>query len=346
MPRITLTQCIKSDLDKLTKRNLVQAFLKERIQFDSIEKISLKTERENLDNTLILIARQGIEIVGFAEVSFIQGDALIRRLVVHTQHQNQGIGELLLFRLAEKAIARESRRISVICGDTNKGFFVRNGFVTLEKILPENSSHFLSKLENPAPKILFASSMTRKAKLIKSETRTPKILPLPQTKKILGKDTDTYYFHSEDQYVELHRSMLSQARRKVWILTHSLSCKVLADPTTSESLLNLIKANPQAEIRILLDNDRSGAGYYNPTINLAQRLPSHIEIRTTPVSSIKLREAFSIIDNTSAIHRKTLSDYNGLANFHSRLLYERLHNEFLQHWQFARPSIHLRRLAI
>lgn len=349
MPRITLTQCTKSKLDIATRRSLIKAFLKERIQFDPIEKIALRTEQDNHDNTLILIARlpgAQDEIVGFAEISFFDQQAQIRRFVVSSQCQNLGIGGQLLLRAAEKAITRNIKRISVICNDSQKGFFVKKGFVTREKILPGNSSEFLSRLENPAPEMLLIRSPKAQAQPVNTETRAPRILPLPQTRKLLGKDTDTYHFRTEADYLDLHRSMLTQARRKIWILTHALSCKVLSDPTTSEALLNLIKSNPQAEIRILLDNDRAGAGYYNPTINLAQRLSSHIEVRTTPITSARLKESFSLIDNTSAIHRKTLTDYFGMANYHSRLLYERLHNEYLQHWQFARPSLHLRRLAI
>lgn len=349
MLRITLTQCSKSNLDLATRRNLVRVFLKERIQFDSVERIALQNEHENHDNTLILIARQqsgAQEIVGFAEISFLERQAEIRRFVVLRKFQNQGVGGQLLLRAAEKAITRGVRRISVICGDSNKAFFVKNGFVTREKILPENSVQFLSRLENPAPEMLLVRFPKLLAQQVSSEARVPKVLPLPQTKKLLGKDTDTYHFGTEEDYLDLHRSMLTQARRRIWILTHGLSCKLLSDPATSEAILALIKTNPQAEIRILLDNDRAGAGYYNATINLAQRLSSYIEVRTTPLTGSRLKESFSLIDSTSAIHRKTLSDYFGIANYHSRLLYDRLHNEYLQHWQFARPSLHLRRLAI
>jgi hypothetical protein len=162
----------------------------------------------------------------------------------------------------------------------------------------------------------------------------------------LGQDAERYHFDSEHDYIGLHRTMLAQARRRIWIMTDNLHCPVLSDESTGAAFLKLVKRNPHAEIRLLIDNDRLNGGGFNPLVTLAQRLNSHVDIRTFPQSGTRLGAIITVVDNAGSVHRPSLTEFSGMACFNCRIQTEHLISEFNQNWQFAKPSIELRRLAI
>ena len=161
----------------------------------------------------------------------------------------------------------------------------------------------------------------------------------------LGQDSTSYHFHSERDYLAMHKTLLSQARKRVWLLCESLSSPILKNEEISQALQRMIRQNPQAEVRILLANDKLGAGYYNPCINLAQRLSSYVEIRTLHNTGVRLKEMITLVDFTASIFRKGPQDASGFGCFYNRILYERMRTNYENHWQFAKPSQQLRRLG-
>jgi hypothetical protein len=163
---------------------------------------------------------------------------------------------------------------------------------------------------------------------------------------VLSQDKTLYNFHDEAQFLALHRNMLSQAKRRIWITANAINAPVLNDEQFRQSILQLAKSNPQAEIRILLEDGKANTGRFSPLINLAQRLTSFVEIRTLPSTAHKFSEWVTVVDFSAGIYRKTLESYAGFATYDSKLIAQRLITKFDDQWQFAKPSAEFRRLAM
>ena len=195
------------------------------------------------------------------------------------------------------------------------------------------------KLENPCPDYFL--SVYKKNQIERQQTRSKATQPL-----ILSHDKTLYNFHDEAQFLALHRNMLSQAKRRIWLMANAINAPLLNDEQFRQSIIKLAKQNSQAEIRILLEDGKAGAGRFNPLVTLAQRLSSFVEIRSLPSTAHKFTEWVTLVDFSAGIYRKSLDSYSGFATYDSRLIAERLATKFEDQWQFAKPSVEFRRLAI
>ena len=71
-----------------------------------------------------------------------------------------------------------------------------------------------------------------------------------------------------------------------------------------------------------------------------------ITTRTIQKSAKKPNEMITSVDFTAGIFRKDLDNYTGFAHYNNPLIAQRLRDNFDQHWQYAKPSLQLRRLSI
>ena len=277
-------------------------------------------------------------IFGFAFFSIKEEIATLHTLFIKDNYRKKSLGSKLVLHLLSKASKHNCRKMTLSCTIDTLHFFNNLGFVALkEPSTLTNTTQF--ELENACPEYFL--SVYNQSKIenqqYKSETKHP---------LVLSKDRTLYNFHDEAQHLALHRNMLSQAQRKIWITSNSIKSPILSDDQFCQSIMKLVKTNPQAEIRILIENEKMGAGHFNPLINLAQRLTSYVEIRTLDRTAGRLKEMVTIVDFTAGIYRKSMSSYTGFATYNSHLISRRLHDKFENYWQFAMPSIEFRRLAI
>ena len=111
------------------------------------------------------------------------------------------------------------------------------------------------------------------------------------------------------------------------LISDNITSPLLNDEVIRDSLLRLSKRNAKAEIRILLEDDKKGAGYYNPTIELAQKLTSFIEIRTIAKGAKKPGEMITAVDFNAGIFRKNMTSYTGFAHYNNHLIAQRLRDK-------------------
>ncbi len=305
---------------------------------DALPARQLLSHPSDESSRITLFAELGQMLVATLEIKQQDTHAIFQNLVVHRKFRGQGLALQMVLRGLTVARQEGLERAKVACLESHLKLFRQAGFVIQNRPQDAERKQFYIT-ENPCISFYLAA---RKSRLMHPPATGPNL----QDCLIIGKDLDTHNFHDEEQYLDLHRSLLAQAAQRVWLLCDSLQNPVMRDPDTAQSLLRLVKSNPHAEIKLLIADDKSGAGYYNPTIAMAQRLSSYIEIRTLKSTGVPLNEMLTLVDYSACIYRKHLSDCSGFANFNSRLLAERLRYNFDHHWQFAKVSQQLRRLAI
>ena len=278
------------------------------------------------------------ELIGFALLSTLDSLATLHSLFIKKEFRGNSLGTQLTLHLFTKIIKFGCKKIELESKKSQLSFFKNVGFVVVkEPNLTTNTRYY--QLENPCPAyFLSVYKRTHKNKQKKHATAHQ---PL-----VLSHDKTIHNFQDETQFLALHRNMLSQARRRIWIMADSINASNLNDEQFHQSILQLAKSNSQAEIRILLDEAKASHSRFNPLINLAQRLTSFVEIRTLPSTAQKFSEWVTVVDFSAGIYRKTLDSYSGFATYDSKLIAQRLITKFDNQWQFAKPAAEFRRLVI
>ncbi len=335
LSRVQISHYLYSQLATDVKRQLISAFLTERQALKPLEQLNLADEQAHQDQRHLYVIRHEAELIGLAELRVDGAKAHLRRLVIAQAFRGQDLGSKLMFHVFAQMQTLGAEALQVHADENSRHFFEKLGFIKFETL--EHSEPTIFLMQHCCPNLLVQTHQ--------KPEQAGKLLRLHSAMR-LGYDSERYFYHTEQEFLGLHRTLLPQARRRIWLMTDSLQCKVLTDERTGTAFLKLVKRNPHAEIRLLLDNDRLSAGYFNPLVTVAQRLSSHIEIRTFSQTTMNSSEFVTIVDECGSIQRKALNDFTGSARFNSRVQTERLVNDFSQNWQFARPSLELRRLAI
>ena len=299
---------------------------------------------ETPNNSLVFIPMFEKKVIGYASVTIHQRSAHISSIFIHPKFQNNLIGFKLVLDILDKLSKTECQKISANCSENLLPFFQALGFNPSRELIQYNKNsvdkHF--EVENPCP-AFFLETLKH---TLKTESLSLKTLKSSHKLLQLSHDKQHYQYTTRNQFLAFHRNMLSQAQRQIWIISDNITSPLLNDEIVRDSLLRLAKRNPKAEIKILLEDDKKGAGHYNPTIELSQKLTSFIEIRTIQTGAKKPNEMITTVDFTAGIHRKNLSNYTGFAHYNNHLTAQRLRDKYELYWQYAKPSLQLRRLSI
>jgi len=292
--------------------------------------------KQDIDSHYFTLSNNGT-LLGFAVFSTDQDTACIHTIFISEPYRDKTLGQKLALRLITKAVQKRCKKVNVECEQSALSFFTKLGFVITRHPSKQHNRPLFS-LENPCPE--YYLSVYKESLVADHKRKTQARYPL-----VLSKDQTLYNYHDEKEFLALHRNMLSQAQRRIWLICDNINSPILTDEFFNQSILKLVKYNSHAEIRILLKDDKTGVGYFNPVVNLAQRLSSFVEIRSLRGNK-KVSEMITTVDFTAGIYRKNLDSFTGFATYNNHLIAQRLQDNYEKHWQFAKPSMETRRLSI
>jgi hypothetical protein len=299
---------------------------------------------ETPTNSLLFIPFLDESPIGYASVTVNQKSAELSSIFITPAHQAQLYGFQLMLNILGTLNKSGCQEISLNCAEDLLSFFQRLGFIISkeQRVISSSGPNKFYELENPSPGLFL--------KTLKSTLKDQNIdlaqFKTQHTLLKLSQDNQQYTYRNQTQFLDFHRNMLSQAQRQIWLISDTIQSPVLSDPKIRDCILRLAKRNAKAEVRILLEDDKKGAGYYNPTIDLAQKLTSFVEIRSIPPGAKKPNEMITAVDFCAGILRKDLNNYAGFAHYNNNLIAQRLRDKYEQYWQYAKPSMQLRRLNL
>ncbi len=94
------------------------------------------------------------------------------------------------------------------------------------------------------------------------------------------------------------RQLITLATHRVYIISQKLEPEFYNDRDIFDHLVSLATRNQKTDIRIIAHDTRSAAGEGHYLINLAQKLPSFVQIRTTVTRADRqFLESWLIIDD-------------------------------------------------
>lgn len=162
----------------------------------------------------------------------------------------------------------------------------------------------------------------------------------------LGITPDNYVLHSMQEYRELARLMVAQTQRSLDLITPDLEPPVYDQLNFLDALKQLALKSRVARIRILVQDNGLIRQQGHRLVELAQRLPSAIEIRKPDREYGDFTESFLLADETAYLRRNLLERYEASACFNDRLKVSQLEEIFVDAWERGEPDMELMRLHL
>ena len=295
-------------------------------------------------NSLLFIPYLDGKPIGYASVTINQKSAELSSIFIEPAYQGQLYGFQLMLNILTTLVKSDCQEINLNCSEEMLPFFQRLGFIISkeQRIISQKGPGKFFELENPCP-AFFVKTLKH---TLKNQAINLAEFKRDHSLLKLSLDSQHYTYRNQNQFLDFHKNMLAQAQRQIWLISDTIQSPLLSDPKVRDCILRLAKRNAKAGVRILLEDDKKGAGYFNPTIDLAQKLTSFVEIRSIPAGAKKPNEMITAVDFCAGILRKDLNNYAGFANYNNNLVAQRLRDKYEQYWQYAKPSMQLRRLSI
>jgi predicted GNAT family N-acyltransferase len=255
------------------------------------------------------------------------GTGQIGRMAVLPDWRGRGIGAALLQALLGQAQATGQHKLFLHAQSKAEGFYVKAGFTSVGELFIE--------ADIPHRKMVMM--------LDGSEIDEPEIdLDLPK----LGESDDLFHLHNEEDHLIHAAGMLRQAKRDLALFTHDLDPAVYDQPPFLEAFKALALRSRHSRLRILLQDNTLVQQQGHRLLELAQRLPSVIEIRRPNEEQLEYPENFLLADDCGYLHKRSLEDYSGIACYHNRHRVNRLLAVFDEAWKQGIPDRELARLHL
>ncbi|MCU7916537.1 MAG: GNAT family N-acetyltransferase [Candidatus Thiodiazotropha sp. (ex Gloverina cf. vestifex)] len=252
------------------------------------------------------------------------GSGQIGRMAVLPEWRGRGIGRTLLDRILTRAEASGITKLFLHAQTDAEAFYAKAGFTAVGKIFHE------------------ADIPHRKMVLHPTAFNSVVDLTLP----VLGGTSDLFHLHNEEENLVHATSLLRQAKRELAIISHDLDHKVFDQPAFLEAFKALALRSRFTRIQIILQDNTLVLQQGHRLVELAQRLPSVIEIRKPSQDFIDTPETFLLVDDCGYLHRKAAESYLGIACYHNRHRVNRLLALFNDAWETGTPDRELARLHL
>ncbi|MCU7811997.1 MAG: GNAT family N-acetyltransferase [Candidatus Thiodiazotropha sp. (ex Notomyrtea botanica)] len=248
----------------------------------------------------------------------------IGRMAVLPEWRGRGIGRALLDRILAQAETNGITKLFLHAQTDAEVFYAKAGFTDVGKTFYEADIPHRKMVLHPSA---FDSVMD---------------LTLP----VLGETSDLFHLHNEEENLVHATTLLRQAKRELAIMTHDLDPKIFDQPAFLEAFKALALRSRFTRIQIILQDNTLVLQQGHRLVELAQRLPSVIEIRKPSQDFIDTPETFLLVDDCGYLHRKAAESYLGIACYHNRHRVNRLLALFSDAWETGTPDRELARLHL
>ena len=255
------------------------------------------------------------------------GNGQIGRMAVLPAWRGKGIGTALLDRLLAQAQADGMQKLFLHAQADAQAFYSRAGFHPVGKLFQEaDIAH---------RKMIWTQDGSKPAE--------PEIeLELPQ----LGESDELFHLHTEADHLIHAAGLLRQTKRELALFTHDLDPAVFDQLPFLEAFKALAMRSRHSRLRILLQDNTLVLQRGHRLVELAQRLPSVVEIRRPYEDYLAHPENFLLADDSGYLHKRSLEGYSGIACYHNRHRVNRLLAVFDEAWEHGTPDRELARLHL
>ena len=142
-------------------------------------------------------------------------------------------------------------------------------------------------------------------------------------------------------------TLILGAVNRVYMITQRLEAELYNHAEIFQHLTRLVSENRKADIRIIAHDTRVAGNRGHYLIQLAQKLPSFVQIRTTVTRAHRdFRESWLIVDDGAYMRIRVPERYEGYYELDNKLECRSYVDQFLDFWEASEPDQNTRRLGL
>ncbi len=265
--------------------------------------------------------------VGTARLfSALDETAHIGRMAILPEFRGQGVGECLLRHLVAEA-AGQFPEIVLSAQKHAIPFYQKTGFHVCSGVYDDAGiPHY--DMRCLAPKLLAEDGWQRERPMI------------------LAGDTAPWPFTGESAMTSLIDSLVGQARQRLWLYERWLDHDLYDRHRFRELVSAIARKHAQAEVRLLIHDDRPLVERRHRLVELMRRLPSRIQLRLVNPHYPVADQPFLLVDREGVLHRPDFNKAEGFAHFSDSGRAKLLAEDFQRMWEAGTPSLELRELPL
>lgn len=250
----------------------------------------------------------------------------IGRMAILPEHRGSGIGEALLRHLIEESAGRFSE-LRLSAQEHAIPFYRRSGFHVCSDVYDDAGiPHY--DMRCLAPEL------------------TAQALASANHPMVLGADTGSWLFESEDRLVALLDSVVGQAGQRIWLYDRLLSHDLYDRHRFRDLISTLARRHRLSDVRLLIHDDKPLVKRRHQLVELMRRLPSRMELRLVNTDYPVADQPFALVDREGVVYRHNFDKPEGFATFADGGRVKLLSEDFQRMWDAARPSVELRELPL
>ncbi len=143
------------------------------------------------------------------------------------------------------------------------------------------------------------------------------------------------------------KTLILSATQRIYIISQKLEPELYNDRAIYEHLCKLAASNRNTDIRIIAHDTRSAASQGHFLINLAQRLPTFAQIRTTVTRAHRqFLESWLMVDDYAYMRIKNPALYEGNFATDNKLECKAYLDDFEEVWEACQVDQNTRRLSL
>ena len=160
-------------------------------------------------------------------------------------------------------------------------------------------------------------------------------------------DTSSILLDNRSDCIEAVKTLVLGCVARLHLVTQRLEPELYNHAEVYEHLSELAASNRNAEIHIIAQDTRVAANQGHYLINLAQKLPTCVKIRTTVTPLHRnFRESWLIADDSAYLRLRNPDRYEGYYELDNRLESRSYLERFTEMWEASEPDQNTRRLSL
>jgi hypothetical protein len=164
--------------------------------------------------------------------------------------------------------------------------------------------------------------------------------------EISSVSADLFLLDDLSDFQEYSLKLVTQARRKIAILSHNLDAPIYANDAFVEALSSFVRNTRTAQVQILVKDTKPLVESGHKLAKLHQRLSSKILLRKLTVEPDDTDMGFMLCDTDALLFKNDDSFYKGFANFNAAVEVKRLRDTFDYVWEYGEAEPELQILNI
>jgi hypothetical protein len=160
-------------------------------------------------------------------------------------------------------------------------------------------------------------------------------------------DSSSILLNNRSDCVEAVKTLVLGCVGRLHLVTQRLEPDLYNHAEIYDHLSGLAASNRNTEIHIIAQDTRVAANQGHYLINLAQKLPTYVKIRTTVTPLHRsFRESWLIADNSAYLRLRNPDRYEGYYEIDNRLESRSYLERFTEMWEASEPDQNTRRLSL